>query len=114
MFAFLTFAVLTGAACWGLKQWLAYHERQQFIARVETRQRDTGQVIDVTEAQRLYATAQPKLAAPHKGGMSKWLVMGLCALYIVCPIDVIPDFIPVLGWGDDLAAAMIGIRAMFK
>lgn len=41
-------------------------------------------------------------------------MMALCALYIVWPIDIIPDFIPVLGWGDDIAAAVIGLRQLFK
>jgi uncharacterized membrane protein YkvA (DUF1232 family) len=48
------------------------------------------------------------------GGAGKFVVVALCLIYIVCPIDFIPDVIPVLGWGDDVAAAIIGFRALVK
>lgn len=38
-----------------------------------------------------------------------WLGTALAALYIVCPIDLIPDFIPVAGWIDDGGALVGGI-----
>lgn len=37
-----------------------------------------------------------------------------CLLYIVCPIDLLPDFIPVVGWTDDLVALVTLIRAAIK
>ncbi|WP_405578564.1 YkvA family protein [Streptomyces sp. NBC_01190] len=37
----------------------------------------------------------------------KLLLLGLlAAVYIVSPLDAIPDFIPVLGWTDDGAVAL--------
>ena len=48
------------------------------------------------------------------GGMGKLIIVALCIGYILFPIDLIPDFIPVLGWGDDLVAAIIGLRALIK
>ena len=30
------------------------------------------------------------------------LILLLALLYIICPIDLIPDFIPVAGWVDDV------------
>jgi uncharacterized membrane protein YkvA (DUF1232 family) len=43
-----------------------------------------------------------RLAAdPSVPGTSKWLLLGAIA-YLISPIDLIPDFIPVLGQLDDL------------
>lgn len=28
-------------------------------------------------------------------------------IYIICPIDLIPDFIPIIGWVDDFIALII-------
>ena len=34
------------------------------------------------------------------------VVIILALLYIISPIDLIPDFIPVVGWADDLAVGV--------
>ena len=34
------------------------------------------------------------------------VVLILALLYILSPIDLIPDFIPVVGWADDLAVGV--------
>lgn len=36
----------------------------------------------------------------------------LALLYVLSPIDMIPDFIPVVGWADDLLALLIGAGAL--
>jgi uncharacterized membrane protein YkvA (DUF1232 family) len=36
-------------------------------------------------------------------------VTGLLALYIISPIDLIPDVIPVAGWIDDVVALITGV-----
>lgn len=41
------------------------------------------------------------------------VVLILALLYIVSPVDLIPDFIPVVGWADDLAVAVAaGVAAL--
>lgn len=58
---------------------------------------------------------QPAPKAAKSGvGMGKLVVVALCAIYIISPLDFIPDVIPVLGWGDDLAAGLIGLRTLLK
>jgi uncharacterized membrane protein YkvA (DUF1232 family) len=38
-----------------------------------------------------------------------WAVSALSIAFIAMPIDLIPDFIPVVGWADDLVALAIAI-----
>ena len=48
----------------------------------------------------------------------KRILLILAALaYIVSPIDLIPDFIPVAGWGDDLVVLLLALnqaRGLFR
>lgn len=42
------------------------------------------------------------------------LVMGLVAAYALSPIDIIPDFVPLIGWLDDFIVVPFGIRRAMK
>ncbi len=47
----------------------------------------------------------------------KYIGAAILVLLVVSPIDIIPDVLPVLGWGDDLgyiAAAIASIRSARK
>ncbi len=38
-----------------------------------------------------------------------WLILILAFLYLISPIDFIPDVLPVLGWIDDVVVALSAI-----
>jgi uncharacterized membrane protein YkvA (DUF1232 family) len=40
--------------------------------------------------------------------------IALNLIYIISPIDFIPDFIPVIGWVDDIIALLIAISIGMK
>lgn len=44
----------------------------------------------------------------------KRLFLGVVIGYLFCPIDLIPDFIPVLGYLDDLVLVPLGISVALK
>ena len=51
-------------------------------------------------------------AALRHPGAPLWLKVGtaLLVLYVLSPIDLIPDTIPLLGWVDDVVIVSFGIR----
>lgn len=51
-----------------------------------------------------------RLAAdPRTPRRAQWILIGL-AVYVVSPIDVIPDFIPVLGHADEIVLVPLALR----
>lgn len=42
----------------------------------------------------------------------RWILIGATFLYLVSPIDIAPDFIPILGWIDDGAIVALLIAEL--
>ena len=60
-------------------------------------------------------TRIPGTRQPLKS-QAKWkrvVIVFLAFLYVVSPLDLIPDFIPVIGWLDDLGVLMWAAKQVF-
>ena len=55
----------------------------------------------------------PLIGEVKTGGMGKIILFFLSILYIVSPIDLIPDFILGIGWIDDIIVGLIGVLPVF-
>lgn len=55
-----------------------------------------------------YALRQPETPVSIK------VCTALLALYVISPLDIIPDFVPVLGWLDDATLLTLGIPFLVK
>jgi uncharacterized membrane protein YkvA (DUF1232 family) len=53
------------------------------------------------------------LADPRVPRRSK-IALGLASAYAVSPIDVIPEFIPVIGWADDVLVVLYAVDSLIQ
>ena len=42
------------------------------------------------------------------------IVLGMAAVYVASPIDIIPDVIPVIGWADDVLILMFALDSLIE
>ena len=42
------------------------------------------------------------------------IVVLITICYIIWPFDLLPDFIPLIGWFDDIFVGLVGLFALFK
>ena len=57
----------------------------------------------------------PAAQKPLKS-QAKWkrvIIALLAIIYVISPLDLIPDFIPVIGWLDDLGVLVWAARQVF-
>ncbi|MPZ72534.1 MAG: DUF1232 domain-containing protein [Nitriliruptorales bacterium] len=52
------------------------------------------------------------LATDSRVPRSDKIVAGIAAAYLVTPVDLVPDWIPVFGQADDLAVVMFAVRRL--
>lgn len=43
-----------------------------------------------------------------------WVMASILGLYIASPLDLLPDLIPIAGWGDDIAAFVLMIGFIYR
>ncbi len=55
-----------------------------------------------------------RLVKDRRVPLAAKLIIPLLVLYLMSPIDLIPDFIPVLGYLDDLLVLMLAVWAFTK
>ena len=45
---------------------------------------------------------------PASKGIKPWIPLILALIYTVSPIDLVPDFIPIVGWLEDALLVIVG------
>ena len=71
--------------------------------------RDMNEALDTVRKLPTYARLVWDLARDPRVPLSQKAVLGGIAVYLASPIDLIPDFIPVIGQMDDLAVLILGL-----
>ena len=71
--------------------------------------RDPKQALEMMRKMPSYARLIWALARDPRVPTQQKLVLGAIAGYLVFPIDIIPDFIPVIGQLDDLGVLIFGL-----
>ncbi len=79
-----------------------------------TGMRDLGGALDAVRKLPAYARLVWGLARDERvGGAQKLILVGIIG-YLLMPIDVIPDFLPILGQLDDVAVVLLGLDLFIK
>ena len=80
-----------------------------FLARPERGSlRDAARILPDTL--RLVRRLAVDRSTPRASRFLLWALLG----YLALPIDLVPDFIPVIGWADDLIIASLVLRHLIR
>jgi len=59
---------------------------------------------------RLVSRVARDRTAPRGVRVRLWLLLA----YLLCPIDLVPDVVPVIGWADDVILVLLAIRSLVR
>ena len=76
--------------------------------------KDVGEAMETIRKLPSYARLVWSLARDDRVPVRQKLLLGGIAAYLASPIDLIPDFIPVVGQLDDLAVLVFGLDLFIK
>lgn len=76
--------------------------------------KDMDEALEVIRKLPSYGRLVWSLARDERVPMRQKLLLGGIAAYLASPIDLIPDFIPVIGQLDDLAVLIFGLDLFIK
>ena len=79
------------------------------MARGIRRPRNMTEAVETAKQIPTYARLVWALARDPRVPMGQKAVLGGIAAYLALPLDIIPDFIPVIGQMDDLAVLILGL-----
>jgi len=79
------------------------------VARGIRRPRNMNEALETAKQIPTYARLIWALARDPRVPLGQKAVLGGIAAYLAFPLDIIPDFIPVIGQMDDLAVLILGL-----
>jgi uncharacterized membrane protein YkvA (DUF1232 family) len=100
----------------GLRDLIAMRQGGELSVNLRTRQRD-GQTMTWKERVRNLKRDVVAIALAVRDPRAPWYAktVGACVVaYALSPIDLIPDFIPVLGYLDDLVLVPLGLMLVLR
>ncbi|ULL17234.1 DUF1232 domain-containing protein [Paenibacillus sp. H1-7] len=80
-----------------------HFSEESFWEKLKKHAAKAGKKVVYTALLAYYALENP--ATPLKAKITIYSALG----YLILPVDLVPDFIPVAGFGDDLAALLLAI-----